>query len=250
MKLNINAVCDVGLLRQQNQDMILVGDEYFRDTRSDYLIQISQDSVPFIVAVSDGMGGHNAGEVASEVVLHNTSRHIMQLPKGFTFEKLKENISLLYMNIHNLLLSEGRKDSAMRGMGATLVAILLYDLRFYLINIGDSRCYRLRNGILRLLSKDHSFAEISGGSRKDSHLLINSVGGGDSVFVDFIDITHQISNGDYLILCSDGLTDMLPDEVIESVLDQNINIENLLIEAKRAGGKDNISVVIMRVEED
>ena len=248
MKLNIQAVCDVGLLRKINQDMVLVGNEYFRDMESDYFVEIEKNARPFFVAVSDGMGGHSAGEVASKLVMHKSLEYVLDLASGLSGEQLKANISEFYTKLHEELLQEGVKAPENKGMGATLVGLLFYDGKIFLINIGDSRCYRLRGGILRQLSKDHSFAEYSGIQRKQSHILLNSIGGGDSVFVDFREVTEFLSTDDYVLLCSDGLTDMIPDEVMETFLHKSPGINRLLEEAKRAGGKDNISIVMIEIK--
>jgi len=247
MKLNIQAVCDVGLHRKINQDMVLVGNEYFRDMAGSYFVEIEKNALPFFVAVSDGMGGHKAGEIASEIVMHKSLQFIVRLDSGMSGEKLQAILSGFYAGLHEELVKEGIKTPSNKGMGATLVGLLFYSGKMYLINIGDSRCYRLRGGILRQLSKDHSLAEYSGIQRKQSHILLNSIGGGDSVFVEFKEVTELLSTGDYVILCSDGLTDMLPDEVMESFLQKNMGTDTLLEEAKRAGGKDNISIVMIEI---
>lgn len=247
MQLKIEAVCDVGIKRKVNQDMVLVGNEYFREMDNDYGIEIEPNARPFFIAVSDGMGGHQAGEIASELVLNKSSEFVQLLKNGLSEAQLTKAITEFYTKLHKEFMDEGEKGISKKGMGATLVGLLFYSEKVYLINIGDSRCYRFRNGILKQLSKDHSLAEVSGIQRKQSHILLNSIGGGDAVFVDLKEMTPFISSGDNFILCSDGLTDMLPDEVIETILNRETGAHPLLEEAKKAGGKDNISIVLISI---
>ena len=249
MKLDIEAISDVGLKRQQNEDMILIGNEYFRNTKEKYSVELHSDSIPYIVAVSDGLGGHNAGEIASEIVMHNVSQFVMQLPHNLNINELKTNITRLFQNLHSYIIGEGKTNPSLNGMGATFVGLLFYNLRIFLINVGDSRCYRFRGGFLRQISKDHTLSSLYNQQHNRSHVLINSVGGGENIFIDFEDITDIVSNEDTFLLCSDGLSDMLPDDIIEGIINSSFSASNLVLESKTAGGRDNISVVLMRISD-
>ena len=244
MKLYIDALSDVGSFRSSNEDMILVGDKIFRDD----FYQVDVDlNKPCLIAVADGMGGHNAGEVASEIVLTRLRETVESLDSNLNDNELKQIFEKKVKEIHNFLLEEGLKDNSKFGMGSTLVALLFYEGKIYNILAGDSRFYRYRDGFLKQMTRDHSLSELTGEDRGNTHLILNSVGGGETVFIDFKNVTKNVLEDDLLMLCSDGLTDMLPDEVIEYTLSEEDSIHKLAAKANQAGGKDNISIVLIDV---
>ena len=117
-----------------------------------------------------------------------------------------------------------------------------------MINIGDSRLYRYRDTVLKQISEDHSVRNLIGSA--DSNLIYNSLGAGDTVFADVVDISDRILPDDRYLVCSDGLTDMLSVEQIDAILDENVDAVDALIDAaKAAGGKDNISVILVHFEQ-
>ena len=132
-------------------------------------------------------------------------------------------------------------------MGSTFNGLLFYGNKIFNINIGDSRFYRFRDGILKQMSKDHSLAEVTGLDRNESHVLLNSVGGGETVFVEMTNVTDYILENDIILLCSDGLSDMVSNDEIEKVLIKNAATSDLLDKAKVNGGQDNISIVLCMV---
>jgi len=246
MYLEISAICDVGLKRKNNEDIILIGSAIFRDEEKNYDVDINP-SGPFIAAVADGMGGHKAGELASAAVLERMRIRVNTLPPGLSYKELKNIFDLEVKDIHNNLCEIGSIDNSKKGMGSTLIAVVFYENKIFMINAGDSRLYRFRRGILKQLSRDHSLAEIMGHNRNSSHMILNSIGGGENVFIDFVDLTESLLENDYILLCSDGLSDMIPAEEIESILDNNPNVNELTKAAKKAGGKDNISIVLIKI---
>lgn len=249
MKLRINAVSDVGLVRLRNEDMVLVFPELVRDSQLNKVVTIDDENKIFIAAVADGMGGHSAGDYASKYLLGNMLSEISELPADLTEEQLKDYFISMIESIHRQIVKESKMDSSKSGMGSTLISLLFYSSKIYLINVGDSRFYRFRDGILKKMSKDHSLAESLGQDRSSSHVLLNSVGGGENVFVEINDVTDYLIDNDIVFLCSDGLSDMISDEKIESVLSENSSINSLVNAAKDAGGKDNISIVLIKIEE-
>jgi len=134
-------------------------------------------------------------------------------------------------------------------MGTTFVGMFSYEERIYMVNIGDSRLYRYRGGILKQLSSDHSMRELTGDMTTPSNVIYNSLGAGTSAFADFTELTGQLLDEDLFLICSDGLSDMLTDDQIEEVLHQEPTAINLIEAAKAAGGRDNVSVVLLRVTE-
>lgn len=245
-KLNISASGNVGFKREHNEDMLLIGNYFFRDKTEELEIQTSGK---FILALADGMGGHNAGEIASEIVLNKLGQFIEELETNLAENELENRLKLWLDNVHNSFLEHDSENLAENGMGTTLVALLFYQQNIFLINAGDSRAYRYRNEILRQLSKDHTLAVAMRNNDMPSNVITNSIGGGaKTAFLDFENITSKISSEDTLLLCSDGLTDMASDDEIENALTINPSAENLIHLANNNGGKDNVSVILAKLE--
>ena len=246
MQLKIISVSDKGCVREHNEDMILIGNDVFRDNRKEILIDLNNENKIFFVAVADGMGGHNAGEVASEMVLRKINEKINGLEMNLTEKDLSSKISEWVKEIHSDILNEGNKDINKKGMGSTLIGALFYNTKIYYLNVGDSRLYRLRNGYLMQISKDHSLREITGNKDIASNIITNSFGASGNIFVDFASAGSKIFNDDAFLLCSDGLSDELNDEEIEETLGNKKNaVDELLKKAKNKGGKDNISIILV-----
>lgn len=247
MELKIKAVTDTGHAREHNEDRILVGDEILREGSRDITVNLRDKSI-YLVAIADGMGGHNAGEVASETVLELMRERIKSLKLELTETELAKKIEEWAQEIHSRILEEGNRLPERKGMGTTLVAALFYGNFAYYLNVGDSRLYRLRDGYLVQVSKDHSLRELTGNGNIPSNVILNSFGGGDKVFIDFAPVSKRLFDGDMLLLCSDGLSDMLLDEEIEKFLNTcDDPLFALLSEANSRGGKDNISVVLIQI---
>lgn len=245
MKLIINAVSDIGNVRTNNEDMILVGNEFLRDASKNYEFDFESSEYPFLIAVADGMGGHKGGKYASEIVLAEMNKAVRDLNKELSNAELKGVLGERIMAIHKRLLDEGAKDSEKTSMGSTFVGILFFQGSVFFINVGDSRLYRFREGILTQLSRDHSLSEMSNNPDVPKNIIINSFGAGKKIFFDFEDISQRIMNDDKILLCSDGLNSELTDDEIEPIL-TNENGSSLLVEAaKIKEGKDNISVIII-----
>ncbi|MEW6608049.1 MAG: protein phosphatase 2C domain-containing protein [bacterium] len=247
MELRIKAVTDTGCVRDHNEDRILIGDEILREGDKEIEINLN-DNPKYFVAIADGMGGHNAGEVASEMVLELMREKINSFESGLTENELSKKIKDWTYEIHSHILEEGNRSPERKGMGTTLVGILCYENSAYYLNVGDSRLYRLRDECLVQISKDHSLRELTGDNNLPSNIILNSFGGGDKVFVDFAPVSKRIFEGDILLLCSDGLSDMLTDDEIEMILNSGEDsVNKLLTEAKNKGGEDNISIISITI---
>ncbi len=248
MKMYILAVSDAGCVRDNNEDMVLVGDYIFRNDSYSITVDPAQTGSRFLVAVSDGMGGHRAGEVASEKVLCQMVESIENLDSDLPEEVLFDSIRECAERIHAGLIGESDTDAG-KSMGATLIGLLFYNDTAYCLNAGDSRLYRFRNGFLKQLSEDHTMSEATGRSDIDSSILINSFGGGEDVFLDCSSAGGRLLEDDIFLLCSDGLSDMLTDEQIEQILisQPGNSLDRLLNAAKEKGGEDNISIVLVKV---
>ena len=250
MLLKIDLVCDVGCVRQNNEDMVLIGDKTYRDACEKDGFDLSENA-RFAAIIADGMGGHSGGEHASEMALLHFQDFIDNLDSGLLQEELIAQLKQWTEKTHCFVVNEhiNKNKPEWDGMGTTFCGIFFYEKIIFSLNIGDSRLYRFRNGILKQISSDHSMRQLTGDNTLPSNQIYNSFGAGDSVFIDIKDLSDKLFEDDIFLICSDGLCDMITDEQIEQILEQNPTTENLVNQAKEAGGKDNISVVLLQVKE-
>ncbi len=248
MKIDVAAICHMGLVRSNNEDMILVNGNLLRDNTINESFTLPSDNLLAFV-VADGMGGHNGGEIASELALKSFDNFLLNLPDNLDTAALKQKIDLWVKTIHSEIIREGLSSPEFNGMGTTFTGVFTYQNRFFTVHVGDSRLYRFRNGILKQLTTDHSMRELTGNPDTPSNLIYNSIGAGDDAFADVNDITENIMNGDKFLICSDGLTDMLDDDAICQLLEAKKSPSDIASEACNEGGKDNISVLLLEVED-
>lgn len=244
MNIEVDACSNMGCVRDTNEDMILLMDQFIRDNAISFSMSLNTED-RFIAAVADGMGGHNGGEVASEDTVRDLDSFFYGLPDKLSSEQFMESFKRWVQQIHRLITLKGNSHPDLSGMGTTLVGLLVYENRIFWINCGDSRLYRLRGEILCQISTDHSLREMTGNTQAPSNIIMNSIGAGETVFLDITEISGSVFDGDTFLLCSDGLNDMLDDEQIESALIKG-NASSLVEEALKAGGKDNVSVCLIR----
>lgn len=252
MKWRVAAVSDVGNTRLNNEDMVLVGERVFRDDRVQGAIELPADR-PYAVAIADGMGGANAGEIASELVLEQLRQGLATLKAGLDDEGLAKEVQTLCLDIHGRVVAEGLADSRKVGMGATLVALLHYQTRVFFLAAGDSRLYRYRGGTLMQISKDHSLREALGSADVPGNIVLNSFGGGSTFSVDVGRAARRVLVEDVFLLTSDGLSDVVPEAEIETILAASDPEVGLLAAALNRGSQDNISyalVEVLAVDED
>jgi PPM family protein phosphatase len=243
---------DVGLTRVHNED-------YF---------EIDPEHRLYIVA--DGMGGHSHGEVAAQLAvnsirdfIHKTADKDTTWPFGMD-NRLERHTNLLKMAIriaHDSVLRAISKDGSLYGMGTTVVGFLLAGNVAAVAHVGDSRAYRLRSGRLDQLTQDHTWVNeqvVAGFLSKEqarSHPLKNVVtralGGESDVLVDVREI--EVRAGDIYLLCSDGLTGMLSDADIRDRLAGAGSLHEvcrrLVNDSNARGGIDNVTVVVLAIEE-
>ena len=246
-RIVLTAASRVGCVRTNNEDMVLA---YNRFIRSDaYCTEFDTGNTDrFVIAVADGMGGHNAGEVASETTLSNLKFFLSDLPRNLQPDDFHRMLQQWLASINQIIDSRGRVDSSMREMGTTLVALIYYATRVYTVNCGDSRLYRLRDGKLRQMTTDHSLNNMIG-QKKHSNVITNCIGAGcKNSYIDFDDITDDFLAGDRYLLCSDGLNDMVADDIIERLLGEGVTANHLCEEAINAGGFDNVSACVLEVK--
>lgn len=243
--MNITAASKVGRVRHQNEDMILVGNHFIRNDYFKTHVELTNQE-RFLVAVADGMGGHNRGDVASSDVLHNIQFFFHDLPAGANPGEFNEMIVGWLDGINNYVVSKGRADEQYKGMGTTLVGFAFYEGEFYSLNCGDSRLYCYRDGELKQITTDHSLSNMLGTEKRTS-VITNCIGGGCSTsFIDLVRMTNDILTGDIYLLCSDGLSDMLSDHKISRLLAIGADANELCDAANDAGGFDNVSCCVLK----
>lgn len=249
MELYIDAKCDVGRAREHNEDMILFMYEPLRDGKLEYQYSKILPESCDVLAVCDGMGGANGGEVASQRTVLSLKEHISTcISHLFDYEQICESLRSWQQEMHKELLESGRENPELKGMGCTLVGLCFIHGHIFHINCGDSRLYRLRDRTLKQLSRDHSLREEMGGDeRVAGNVIVNSIGGGDRIYLDITEITDTVEINDLYLLCSDGLSDMLTDEEIAAILCRQATADALVEAANEKGGTDNISVCLIQV---
>ena len=248
MKLFVKAISDIGNVRERNEDMIMVCNELLRDNSKTFEFQLEELKYPLLIAIADGMGGNKGGQIASEIVLTEMKIFFEEISSEITTHEFKSKLKNQINLIHKKILDEGKISSERMGMGSTFTGVIFFEKVIYLLNVGDSRIYRFRNGILTQLSRDHSLREMMQDPDAPQNIIVNSFGAGENIFFDLEDISTRILSEDYLLLCSDGLNSELSDEEIEMYLTQELNIFQLVSRVKEKGGNDNISVALISFE--
>jgi protein phosphatase len=227
--------------------MILIGSELLRNDVYETSFTTKSDN-RLLLAIADGMGGHNCGEVASEDALTNLRFFFDDLPLNMSEGELRQAMDNWLKSMCLAVEAKGKEDPIYRGMGTTLVAMLYYSGQYYWINCGDSRLYRLHQGELLQLTTDHSLINTNS-IKKHSNVITNCIGAGiRQPYLDLFEFTDDFLSGDTYMLCSDGLNDMISDKRIAELMVEGANA-NLLCEAAiEAGGYDNVSVCVFTVE--
>ena len=246
IRLEITSTSQVGCVRSQNEDMVLVDTHFIRNSEFSTQASLNHND-RYLVAVADGMGGHNRGDVASNDVLRNLQYYFSDIPEKLNAGDFNEVMVEWLDSINNFVASKGRADEQFKGMGTTLVGLAYYYGDFYSMNCGDSRLYRFRQGELTQLTTDHSLNNMLG-SEKHTNIITNCIGGGcNSSYMDLVRIS-DIWPDDVFLLCSDGLTDMLPNQEIARLLNDGADAMALGDAAVEAGGLDNVSCCVITIK--
>ncbi len=244
MKLRISCVSDVGRVRDNNEDMASVGMYLTRDNSLNIDKEVSDDEC-FCLLVSDGMGGHECGEYASQFTLEALRAFL--LDKTLAHHNPVSDLALKIKTISSCLNIKARERHQGKAMGCTLTGIVWMHGKTLLVNAGDSRTYRLRDGLLRQLTVDQTLHERDLVPLPAGKALYNCIGAGCDTEAGIQDISGRLMESDRILVCSDGLSDMLEDDVIERLLAEGGPEEScaaLVDAAKRNGGVDNITVIV------
>lgn len=242
MICKIEALSDRGKVRSNNEDHIMIPNEVFTD--GERTVEIENSIIG--VAVADGMGGHKGGEIASKMVLESLAVFLKSLDLQEGEATFRKEMDTWLEGIHHELLSSGERDDSLNGMGTTLTGLFLNRGSAFVFNAGDSRTYFLDSGSMIQLTKDHTLDRATGSPHRKSNMLLNCIGAIRKPFIDILDVSHLAKPGSLFLLCSDGLTDMLVDDEI-AIHIRNNSPKELVAEANRRGGKDNISVVCVKI---
>ena len=241
MRFSCAAHSDVGVVRSDNEDNFLM----------------LADRGIFIVA--DGMGGHAAGEVASEMAVGIISREVGNL-RGATDEEISRRVHRAMIAANAAIFERTLTEQDKRGMGTTATLLALMSGRYVIGHVGDSRAYLLRDGRMLQLTKDHSYVQeqVDAGLLTPdqarvhpySNVITRCVGAGSDVVPDVY--FGDLHTGDLLLLASDGLTGMLEDPDLSRILKSEGTpqswVDEMIAEANRRGGLDNITAIIVRID--
>lgn len=246
MKIIYDAASDMGCVRSNNEDMILIDRSFLRDESASGEVFVDGNS-RFCAIVADGMGGNNGGEFASDIACQEFDSWINDIPSKLTHGEIRAKVNEFVLNTHTLINSKGDEMEEFSGMGTTLVGIFFYEGSSYWVNIGDSRIYIYRDGILRQISRDHSMRNLMNNPELSANLIYNSLGSGTGTdsFADCDNI--PLFENDCILICSDGLSDMVDDEKLALLLKQSAPASAYVSSAKAAGGEDNISVITLSI---
>ena len=229
---------DVGMVREVNQDYV-------------FSTETSIGKLPNLLVVADGMGGHRAGEYASRLAVEVLKQELAASTEESPEAMMKNAIT----RANERVLEAARQDAKLSGMGTTLVVATVIDRTLYFANVGDSRLYLLSDDI-KQLSKDHSLVQEMvrlGGinqeeakSHPDKNIITRAIGAKDEVDIDFYE--YRLKKGDIILMCTDGLSNMVEDEemlhIVKCSRDVVEAVEQLIERAKEHGGSDNIGVIV------
>ncbi|MEG0215282.1 MAG: Stp1/IreP family PP2C-type Ser/Thr phosphatase [Hungatella sp.] len=231
---------DIGKLRAHNQDYIYSSSDAIGTLKN-------------LFVVADGMGGHKAGDYASRFAVEELTFYVEHSATSPVIPMLKKGIE----GVNRRLYSRSLNSEDLSGMGTTLVIATVEDTTLYVANVGDSRLYLFRDQALIQITRDHSYVEemVSLGKLERNskeylekkNIITRAIGADTNVDIDFFDLVLQ--EQDLILLCSDGLTNMLDDYEMTQILLQKGTLEEkteqLIQNANQNGGRDNISVILI-----
>ena len=231
---------DIGRKREVNQDYVFATDS-------------PVGNIPNLLIVADGMGGHKAGDFASKYTTESVVKTLGSSTESGPEAMFQEAVAVA----NNEIIEQAASDVNLEGMGTTLVVATVIEHTLYFANVGDSRLYVINNEI-KQLSKDHSLVEEMvrlGGINEDEakhhpdkNIITRAIGAKEDVEMDFFE--YRIVEGDIILMCTDGLSNMVEDEdilrIVKGSRDLPEAVNGLIEQANMNGGKDNIGIVLAR----
>lgn len=233
------SISDIGKNREMNQDYV-------------YTSENAVGNLPNLFIVADGMGGHKAGEFASKFTVETIVESVRTNEQKEPVRIIEEAIQ----TANKELIQKARQDETMAGMGTTVVVVTVIGDKAFVANVGDSRMYVIGKEITQV-TRDHSLVEEmvrmgelakdAAKDHPDKNIITRAVGAAQDVDVDFFEV--ELYPQDYILMCSDGLTNMVEDEdirrIVQSQRDVAERVEKLVETANDHGGQDNITVVVI-----
>jgi protein phosphatase len=233
------SMTDVGMVREVNEDSVFAANQ-------------PVGNLPNLFIVADGMGGHNAGDYASQMTVEVVKKSLADSQETDPETMIRQAIT----TANELLLEKASQDARLKGMGTTVVVATVIEKTLYFANVGDSRLYLLNKDI-KQLSKDHSLVQemvrLGGINREeakhhpDKNIITRAVGAKEELKIDFFE--YRLKKQDVILMCTDGLSNMVEDEeifrIVKSAGDVVEATEQLIEKAKENGGNDNIGVVVV-----
>ena len=235
---------DVGKIREHNEDNVII---------------LNNDNGEYLLAVADGMGGHKAGEVASAIVIDHLTQEFYKVDSLGDKDSAIDFLRNIVVEMNNKIFEYTSENPDSKGMGTTFVCAI--KTRDYLLygNIGDSAGYVIKKNKMHKVTRDHTLVNLlvsTGELTKEEakyhprkNVLMRAIGANNPIEIDIFDVENTT---DGILLCSDGLTNMLTEEQIEKVLVEEKNVEDavrkLIKKANARGGNDNISVAYLKKE--
>lgn len=242
--MKIYAKTDIGMQRKMNQDAYCISDE-----NEEYVLCV----------LADGMGGYTGGEIASNLAAMSVDKYIKEnfiKGKDYTKEELQELVkkSIEYANF--TVYEKSKREEELEQMGTTLEICLIYNNRVFIGHIGDSRIYRIRQEIMRKITVDHSYVQklVKEGkitkeeaeNHPKKNMLMKALGCELQIEPDVT--VKGFQEGDIILICSDGLTNMVTEQEIYNTIKENFEnaAENLIKKANENGGNDNITIILIK----
>ena len=233
------SISDIGKNREMNQDYV-------------YTSEKAVGNLPNLFIVADGMGGHKAGEFACKFTVETIVESVRTNEQKEPVRIIEEAIQ----TANRELIQKARQDETMAGMGTTVVVVTVIGAKAFVANVGDSRMYVIGKEISQI-TRDHSLVEEmvrmgelakdAAKDHPDKNIITRAVGAAQDVDVDFFEV--ELYPQDYILMCSDGLTNMVEDEdirrIVQSQRDVAERVEKLVETANDHGGQDNITVVVI-----
>jgi protein phosphatase len=274
-RVEIGGLSHPGLVRPNNEDHFLVGRfgrflEILQTNLPPGEVPKQVDEVGYGILVADGVGGSAAGEVASKLAISTLVHLFLQTPdwvlrvdEDSWRQEVQRRATERYEQVNAALGEQARHDPELRGFATTLTMAVSLGQQLFVVHVGDSRAYLLRAGELRQLTRDHTMAQSMAkvglirpeqvATHRLRHVLLKALGAPDKPVEPDVH-EHTLENADCLLLCSDGLTDMVDEKAIAGILTSGAPAqqicERLVDEALRAGGRDNVTVVFARYRFD
>jgi PPM family protein phosphatase len=244
-----NCVSHIGKVRKNNEDYC----------KGEIISTKSGDIGIF--AIADGMGGHNKGEVASEIAVEKIIRFLKSNLIQNEYVKINYIDDILkqaYNNVNSIIYKKSKEDEEYSGMGTTLTVVIIYKDKSYIANVGDSRCYIFKKGQLNKITKDHSLVEElvaqhaiteeEAKTHPKRNVITRALGTEQMIIVDIY--KENINKDDLILLATDGLTGFVDKDEISDIIrmDESINemTDSLINRANEVAGKDNVSVILIK----